>query len=114
MNIFTSNIAATDYEPFEGGTVLDGTPNRRVHWLRNETTAESVLMAGLFTADPCVIGDYTLETDECIYVIEGEVRIEIADNVVDLGPGDIASFRKGSTSRWTFRTPFKEFFVLSA
>lgn len=55
---------------------------------------------------------YLFETDEYIWVIEGEVEIETAgDGVVTLKAGDSGYFRQGSESVWTFRAPFRKFSV---
>lgn len=111
QNLYFLAADATHWEPFEGGTVLEGEPNRKIQWLRADTG--DGVSAGLFTADPCRIGDYTLELDELIYVIEGHVRIELEGEVMDVGPGDSASLRAGTTSVWTITEPFKEFFVFA-
>ena len=55
---------------------------------------------------------YAFETDEYIWVIEGEVHIETGDGeVLVLKAGDSAYFREGSKSTWTFHAPFRKFSV---
>ena len=55
---------------------------------------------------------YEFDRDEYLYVLEGEVEIAFDESsVVRLKPGDGASFRKGSTSTWTFHAPFRKFSV---
>lgn len=107
-SVFSSHVDADGHEPAETGTVLEGEPNGRIHWLREEDG----FMSGLFRCDPAVF-EYEFEADEAIHVLEGEVSIRIGDRSADLGPGGIASFRKGERSVWTVKSPFKEFFVLA-
>jgi uncharacterized cupin superfamily protein len=55
---------------------------------------------------------YLFETDEYIWVIEGEVHISSADGEdVVLRTGDAAFFPQGSESTWTFHAPFRKFSV---
>ena len=53
--------------------------------------------------------------DESGYVIEGSATIELLDSgrSVDLNPGDLYSFTKGTLSRWTIHKPFKKFVVVN-
>jgi uncharacterized cupin superfamily protein len=103
-------------EPYDvGGGVILG----RVAWVRNEshlqvgiwevTRAEAVATQG---EDP---SPYTFSGDETLMVLEGEVEVEIVGGErVNLRPGDVASFRKGATSRWRFKSEtFKEVFIYS-
>ncbi|MEA2247203.1 MAG: hypothetical protein QOH46_1732, partial [Solirubrobacteraceae bacterium] len=34
-------------------------------------------------------------------------------DAIELGPGDVASFRKGDSAVWDIKSPLREFFVLS-
>ncbi|WP_426005252.1 cupin domain-containing protein [Paenarthrobacter sp. NyZ202] len=55
---------------------------------------------------------YFFETDEYIWVIEGEVHVSSADgDEVVLRAGDAAFFPQGSESTWTFHAPFRKFSV---
>lgn len=55
---------------------------------------------------------YLFETDEYIWVIEGEVHISSGDGEdVVLRSGDCAFFPQGSESTWTFHAPFRKFSV---
>ncbi|MEO8328667.1 MAG: cupin domain-containing protein [Candidatus Nanopelagicales bacterium] len=57
---------------------------------------------------------WTPPNRETIHVLEGSVRIEIADGqTLELGPGDIASLPAGIEEVWHITAPFKEFWVLS-
>ena len=73
--------------------------------------------AGVFRVQPGEYPDrtpvpYLFETDEYIWVIEGEVHVESSDGeMVVLRAGDSAFFRQGSESTWTFHAPFRKFSV---
>lgn len=60
------------------------------------------------TADSCPqTVDYPIAREETVYVLEGSVEIELEDGSVhNLTPGDVATFRKGSHTRWSFTFPF--------
>ena len=110
---FTARVDAQDFEPFpvDPGDIIEGEPTGRVHWLRRD--GATGLATGIFRSEP-VTARYEWSQDETIHVLEGEVRIEYGDgDAVDLGPGDVASFRKGDRAVWHIKSPFKEFFVLS-
>ena len=59
--------------------------------------------------------DYESELDETIHVLEGALTIEVDGGpTLELRAGDLASFEKGTKTRWTLReVPFREVFVLS-
>ena len=58
---------------------------------------------------------WTPETREVAFVIEGSVRIELADGgELELGPGDLFSLPPGQETTWHITTPFKEAWVLAA
>ena len=73
--------------------------------------------AGVYRVQPGEFPDrtpvpYFFETDEYIWVIEGEVHIDPIDgDRIILRPGDSAYFRRGSQSTWTFHGPFRKFSV---
>lgn len=107
-------ISTEDYEDMPlGGHVVSGDPQAKVHWIRRERSGLGMLQTGLFIAQPSVCR-WVFEGDETIYVIEGEVRIDFVESgeSVELVAGDIGTFRKGVDAIWTFKKPFKEFFVL--
>jgi uncharacterized cupin superfamily protein len=109
---FTTRVDADGFEPYplDPADIIEGEPNSRVHWLRQD---DSGLLTGVFAADP-VKTRYAWPQDETIHVLEGEVRIEFDDgDALELGPGDVASFKKGDTAIWHIKSPFREFFVLS-
>ena len=82
-----------------------------VHVLREDDAVQ----AGIWSAPP---GDepateaFEFPHHETIYVLTGTVRIEIEGGpTLELGPGDMASFRKGVRSVWNPSADFTEFWV---
>jgi uncharacterized protein len=113
QQIAHSSDSATEFEPFPIADVMEGEPDGKVHWLRQESGGEGVLYTGIFTGNPSTF-PYTFSGDETFHVIEGHVTIEVEGAAaVDLHPGDIVSFPKGATSVWRVHEPFKKFFVIS-
>ena len=103
----------SEFEQFPLPEVIEGEPDAQVQWLRNEGSDGATLMVGMFIAKPSRFG-YAFETDETIHILAGRVRIELdTGDVVELKPGDIASFPKGEHATWEILEPFREFFVLS-
>ena len=104
-----TQIGTTAYEPF----LVEGRPFGEVHWLRNGGSGNGLLLTGLWKHPPGMF-DYTFPADETLHVLEGRVRIRLSgDNEVELQPGDLASFAKGTPSTWTILEPLKKFFVIS-
>ena len=74
----------------------------------SELVGRAGVRAGVYRVQPGEFPDrtpvpYFFETDEYIWVIEGEVHIEPIDgDRIILRPGDSAYFRRGSQSTWTF------------
>jgi uncharacterized cupin superfamily protein len=110
---FVSSVDADTWEPFEVG---DGRVIGEVHFLRAEEDGSFYAglwrMPGRDLPDPF---DYEMAQNETIHVLEGEVELAVEGGpTLRLKAGDLASFRAGTSTRWTLRTvPFKEFFVLS-
>jgi uncharacterized protein len=95
-----------------GVTVLEGDPKGRAYLLHDENEGKGFLV-GVFACDPAKT-TYELISNETTHILEGEVRIELDNgDGVDLKPGDVAMLPKGHLSTWTFKKPFKEFFILS-
>jgi len=101
-------------EPFTGfDAVLAGEPSAHVGWLRTDSAGDGMLLAGTFTVEPSTFR-YTFGGDETFYVLEGICTIEPdGGEPVELRAGDVASFRKGTTSTWTVRQRLRKFFVIS-
>jgi uncharacterized cupin superfamily protein len=110
---FSTRVDADGFEPYplDPADIIEGEPNSRVHWLRQDE--DTGLYTGIFRADP-VKTRYAWAQDETVHILEGEVRIEFDDgDAIELGPGDVASFRKGDSAVWDIKSPLREFFVLS-
>jgi uncharacterized cupin superfamily protein len=111
--IYHSVDNPSEFEHFPIPEVSEGRPDAQVHWLRKEGSDGTTLMTGVFTAKPSRFG-YLFEADETIHILAGRVRIQIdSGEVVELQPGDIASFPKGEHATWEILEPLREFFVLS-
>lgn len=93
-------------ETFEADDEVGGS----VHVLRDDDDVQ----AGVWVA-PDESGEGTpfeFPHHETVYVLEGEVEIEIAGGpTLRLRRGDMASFRKGVRSTWRPGPGFKEFWV---
>ena len=103
--VFVSTISADEWEPDPD------VPGTEMH----ELVHDGAVWAGL-TRITSVDGPitWTPEQRETIHVLEGSVRIEIADGpTLELRPGNIASLPAGSATTWHVTTPFKEFWVLA-
>jgi uncharacterized cupin superfamily protein len=110
---FVSNVEADSWEPFEVG---DGRVIGEVHFVRAED--DGSFYAGLWRmpdGPPPEPFNYEIAMNETIRVLEGRVQTQVIGGpAVELSSGDIASFRAGTSTRWTLRqVPFKELFVLS-
>jgi uncharacterized cupin superfamily protein len=58
---------------------------------------------------------WTPERREVALILEGSVRIELADGgTLDLGVGDLFSLPPGRETTWHITTPFKEMWVLAS
>lgn len=97
------------YRPF----IVEGEPTGEL----SELSGGTGVRAGVYRVAEGEYPDrasvqYRFETDEYIWVIEGEVHVETADGeIVILKAGDSAYFRAGSESAWTFHAPFRKFSV---
>jgi uncharacterized cupin superfamily protein len=103
--VFVSNISPTAWEPDPD------VPGSEMHELMHVDGA----WAGLTRfAETEAQLKWTPPQRETIHVLEGSVRIEIADGPsLELAPGDIASLPAGRETTWHVTAPFKEFWVFS-
>ena len=108
------SVGTDRYEPFDGfDAVIDSDPAARFAWLRTGSAGEGVLYTGMFTAEPSTFR-YTFGGDESFHVLDGDFDIAVdGGEVVTLGPGELASFAKGTTSTWTIRAALRKFFVIA-
>lgn len=113
----TSNWAASlddegEWEPF-------GPPGEsvgQVRWLL-KPEGEHSFHAGVWKVRPDELPERAQvisKQRESIYVLEGEVHIDIQDGPsLQLTAGDMATFAAGATAFWTVVRPYREFFVYS-
>jgi uncharacterized cupin superfamily protein len=110
---YTSSPSTGSWEPFE---LPDGRTVGEAHLMRADE--DGSYYAGFWRVQAGALPapfDYVMELNETIHVVEGALTIEVeAGPTLELGAGDLASFEKGTKTRWTLReVPFREVFVLS-
>lgn len=111
--IYRSNDAPTAWEPFPIEGVIEGEPDGKVHWLRQDSGGEGMLLTGVFTGQPSRF-PYVFGGDETFHVLEGRVTITVeGGESVEVSSGDIVSFAKGTVAEWHIHEPAKKFFVIS-
>lgn len=97
--------------PMPPGCVRSGDPEARVRWLRVSGPGEPAYYAGLWSARPSIF-EWRFDLDETLHVLEGRVVVTLeGGDVLDLGPGDVASFPRGAVTTWDIREPFRKVFV---
>jgi len=106
-------------ERLDGGSfepdVIDGTQIGEFRPIEPGGPTASRLDVGLWRSDPGTC-DYFFEGDEAFHVVEGSATVELpgTGETVELRAGDVAHFRAGTRSVWTFPEPFKKFVVISS
>lgn len=98
---------ATEWEPWLAGSV---------RYLRRPGVDGDEVEAALWRGTQADIPPGTkvrYDRDELLYLISGRLKLEVEGGpVLELAPGDAASFRAGSIVRWTLLTDaIEEFFV---
>ena len=104
--VFVSNASTDEWEPDPE------VPGSQMH----ELVHADGVWAG-FTRFTSVDGPvrWTPEHREVAMVLEGSVRIEMADgSTLALGVGDLFSLPPGVETTWHITTPFKEMWVLAS
>jgi uncharacterized cupin superfamily protein len=104
--VFVSSTETPAWEP------TPGYPGTEFHPLVEKDDYH----AGLFriTGEGNMTFPWTPELRETVFVLEGEVRIEIADGpTLELKPGDIASYAAGTEMTWHVTRPFKDLYVIA-
>lgn len=110
-SVESSTVELESWQP-DGVTILEGEPAGRGFTLF-EDFEHGARGTGVFECDPSKT-TYTLEYNEIIFVLEGEVTIELENgSKVDLKAGMQAFLPAGHTSTWTFHTRFREVWVLA-
>ncbi len=106
QHVFVSSLETEDFEP-------DPEVGGETHMLRDSDG----LQAGLWRVPAGAAWEpftFTLEQNETILILEGQVRIQVTGGVtLDLVAGDMVSLSAGMETTWDVHPPFKEFWVLS-
>src|SRR5262249_32272425 len=111
---YLSSSKTEDYEAFPSEGVLEGEPNPRVHWLRNTSSGQGMLLAAMMRIEPSRIA-YTFPGDETFLLTKGELDIELeTGETVSVQAGDIASFPKGMKSVWVIKSPMEKFAIVTS
>lgn len=101
---YSMNSSGEDWVPFEVGVV---------RWLRQDDDVTSGIWR-CTTEEQSEVHEAEFEMNETVMILKGRVRVEIVDGpTVELGPGDCASFVKGTVGRWTLLDDVEEFFIYS-
>ena len=106
QSVFVSSLSTSDWVP---------DPELPAPALMHLLCATDGVQAGLTRIDhadgPI---SWTPPAREVLLVVEGRARIEVAGGeVLDLGPGDMASLPGDVATMWTVTTPFRELWVLA-
>ncbi len=57
--------------------------------------------------------DWHYDQMETCYILEGEIKVETADQEVSIGPGDFVTFPKGLDCKWIVTKPVKKHYNFS-
>jgi len=83
-----------------------------VHVLREDDAVQAGIWSAAVPDDEPSGEAFEFPHHETIYVLTGSVRIQIEDGpLLELEPGDMASFRKGVRSVWYPSADFSEFWI---
>jgi uncharacterized cupin superfamily protein len=83
-----------------------------VAWLRTDGAGGRHLKAGMWRCEEESEFPYLFGVDETFVMIEGVLRVALEDGRSwDFGPGETASFLKGTRSTWRVVEPVLHFFI---
>jgi len=104
------HVDAEGYEP----DIVDGAQLGEFHQIEPMGGSAGKLDVCLWRSEPATV-PYLFEGDEALYVVEGAATVGLPDTgeEVELRAGDVAYFRAGTRSIWTFTQPFKKFTVIA-
>lgn len=101
--VFVSKVSTDEWEPDPD------VPGSEMHELVHDGNVWAGLTRFVTVDGP---SSWTPPQRETIHVLEGQVRIEIVGGpVLELEPGDMASFPAGLETVWHVTPPFKEMWV---
>jgi uncharacterized cupin superfamily protein len=100
-------------EEFQAFVGAEGGEAGVVAWLRTTGAEGKTLKAGMWRCEKSEF-PYLFGVDETFVMVEGVLRVAVEDGPTwDLGPGETASFLKGTRSTWTVVEPCLHFFIQS-
>jgi uncharacterized cupin superfamily protein len=103
--VFTSDIDTDEWEP------VPDFPGSEFHNLVETNDFRAGLWRVMGNGN--ITFPWTPPLREAFLVLEGEVRIEIANGpALDLKPGSMASLAPGVETTWHVTTPFKDMYVM--
>ena len=96
-----------ELDPLDPAKVLEGEPEVRVLPLHEAEDLE----VGIWQHGPGVTRD--VEYDEVFVVLSGRATIAVEDGpVLEVGPGDVALLRAGSSASWTVHETLRKVYVI--
>lgn len=106
---WTSRVDTKTFEPF----LVEGKQLGEIHFLRQGGVGGTNLLAGIWKCGAMTFPYDFPFGDETVHCVEGGVVIALASGEkVEMKPGDIASFLKGTKSTWTVASSVRKFFVI--
>jgi uncharacterized cupin superfamily protein len=107
---YRSRIDVPDAE-YESFLTSDGAPAGDVAWLRTTENEGETYKAGMWRCGVSAC-PYFFAADETFVMVEGTLQVKLEDGTtLTFGPGDTASFEKGTNSTWTVIEPVLHFFI---
>ena len=104
----STNPPESEYVAFVGA---EGGTAGVVAWLRSTGAEGRTLKAGMWRCEKSEF-PYLFGVDETFVMIEGILRVTLEDGTTaDFGPGETASYLKGTRTTWTVVEPALHFFI---
>ena len=100
--------ARLDSWPLPAEAIVEGKPNAQglVLWKSDDVR----LVSGIWACSPGSFR-WNWTYDETVVVVEGRATVTTGDGrSIDLEPGSLASFERGTESIWTIHEPFRKGF----
>jgi uncharacterized cupin superfamily protein len=100
-----------EYQPY----CTEGTDPGEIQLIRQRASdGDTPLFVGLYRCAEAFSGATTYAHDESFYVLAGEASVSITDGPeLQIGPGEMATFKAGSSCTYTQSAGFKKFFVIN-
>jgi uncharacterized cupin superfamily protein len=99
------------YQPY----CTEGTDPGEIQLIRQRASnGHTPLFVGIYRCAEAVSGATVYEHDESFYVLTGEATVSITGGPeLHIGPGEMATFKAGSSCTYTQSVGFKKFFVIN-